>query len=186
MHAGSGNTVRSMTNLLHECAAAFAATKPFVGNPPEYLSFFRSVATKRALHAESASSVWSCFNSTVYPRFQLDLVRSYRWAMEWIVNEHPGVRVLLYSGELDLHYNYLALDAWTRQMKWPGQTSLVAAPLRPWVPGLIDTLFPQTPWGATRQVGNVTILRVAGAGHETCRDLPHVCPAYFRDFVLAK
>ena len=24
------------------------------------------------------------------------------------------------SGELDLHYNYIALDAWTREMKWAG------------------------------------------------------------------
>ncbi len=103
--------------------------------------------------------------------------------MEWIVNEHPTVRVLLYSGELDLHYNYLALDAWTREMKWAGQAALLAAPLRPWTP--VNAPTPQT-WGSIRQVGNLTILRVAGAGHETCRDLPHVCPAYFRDFVLAK
>ena len=104
--------------------------------------------------------------------------------MESIVNDHPTVRVLLYSGELDLHYNYLALDAWTRAMKWDGQAALVAAPLRPWMPA--NTPTSTSPWGSTRQVGNLTILRVAGAGHETCRDVPHVCPAYFRDFVLAK
>jgi carboxypeptidase C (cathepsin A) len=115
----------------------------------------------------------------VYPRFQLDLVRSYKWAMEAVL-AHGGVRVLVYSGVLDVHYNYLALDAWTRSMTWSGAAALRAAPLVPWRPDTDE----ESSWGEVRQVGQLSVLRVANAGHETCRDLPQVCPAFFSEFVF--
>jgi carboxypeptidase C (cathepsin A) len=124
-------------------------------------------------------SNWTCFNSSVYPRFQLDLVRSYKWAMEAVL-AHGGVRVLVYSGVLDVHYNYLALDAWTRSMTWSGAAALRAAPLVPWRPDTDE----ESSWGEVRQVGQLSVLRVANAGHETCRDLPQVCPAFFSEFVF--
>ena len=151
---------------------------PFVSNPPEFLKFFRSEDVKRRLHAQDAPSNWTCFNSTVYPRFTLDLVRSYKWAMERVLS-HSDVKVLVYSGVLDVHYNYLALDAWTRSMEWAGSGTLRAAELQPWRPSAGDSS-----WGEFRRAGQLTVLRVANAGHETCRDLPRVCPAFFGDFVL--
>ena len=153
---------------------------PFVGNPPEFLKCFRTAAVKRSLHAEDAPSNWTCFNSTVYPRFTLDLVRSYKWAMEAVL-AHGGVKVLVYSGVLDVHYNYLALGAWTRSMTWSGSSELRAAPLTEWLPP-----GETASWGQVRRAGQLSVLRVSNAGHETCRDLPRVCPAFFSEFVYNK
>jgi hypothetical protein len=104
------------------------------------------------------------------------------------------VKVLVYAGVLDLRYNYLALDAWTRSMDWAGAAALRAAPLTQWTPhgggggGGDNDNGPggsnRSSWGEVRRARQLSVLRVSNAGHETCRDRPQACPAFFSDFVL--
>eukprot|EP01047_Picozoa_sp_COSAG01_P004804 COSAG01_NODE_160_length_23692_cov_9.703599_10_plen_208_part_00 len=116
-------------------------------------------------------------------------MRSYKWAMEAVL-AHAEVKVLVYAGVLDLRYNYLALDAWTRSMDWAGAAALRAAPLAQWTPhgsgGDNDngTGGGNRSWGEVRRARQLSVLRVSNAGHETCRDRPQACPAFFSDFVL--
>ena len=158
----------------------------FVGNPENYLSFFRSKSTRRALNAEVAPSIWAA-SIRVSIR---DLSGS-----STVVSLGNGVdcaraskrRVLLYSGVLDFHYNYLALDAWTREMRWPRQLGAekLAPLLVPWVPQVAQ--MPQmpsmasseAPWGHTRQVGNLTIF----ASHRRwTRDYVEIYRTFARHF----
>ncbi|KAJ1865095.1 hypothetical protein H4R99_001461 [Coemansia sp. RSA 1722] len=76
-----------------------------------------------------------------------------------------GVRVLNYAGDADLICNWMGNKALMMGVQWPGNERFAAAPDRQWV---VDGRA----LGEVRSFGNMSFLRVYGAGHMVALDQP--------------
>ncbi|KAL7418832.1 hypothetical protein Q5752_006516 [Cryptotrichosporon argae] len=76
-----------------------------------------------------------------------------------------GVRILNYAGTLDFICNHIANEMWMDRLEWSGQSAYQAAALVDWhVDGELA--------GSYKTSGNLTLLKVLGAGHMVPTDQP--------------
>eukprot|EP01120_Amphizonella_sp_Union-15-10_P013034 TRINITY_DN597_c0_g1_i1.p1 TRINITY_DN597_c0_g1~~TRINITY_DN597_c0_g1_i1.p1 ORF type:complete len:429 (-),score=52.06 TRINITY_DN597_c0_g1_i1:23-1309(-) len=107
--------------------------------------------------------VWQTCNNDVNSRFGVDSIRSFRWELPAVLKS--GIRVVVYSGDLDLICNYVGGYAWVSSMDWPGQQDFNKAPHLTWkVNG--------NPAGLSTSAMNLTFVQVFEAGHMVPHDQP--------------
>lgn len=110
----------------------------------------------------NSNSQWSSCNFQVNGKFQGDWMHNYQTDLPDLLN--AGIRVLVYSGDLDFVCNWIGGKAWATQMKWPGQAGFDAAPDVAW----------NNNAGEVRSYHNLSFLRVHNAGHMVPMDQPVV------------
>ncbi|KAJ1776500.1 hypothetical protein LPJ62_006702 [Coemansia sp. RSA 2167] len=76
-----------------------------------------------------------------------------------------GIRVLVYAGDADYICNWYGNKAWTMEMEWSGQELFNAAADKVWMADGVEG-------GEARAFGNLTFVRVFGAGHMVPYDQP--------------
>ncbi|KAJ2147651.1 hypothetical protein IW142_001529 [Coemansia sp. RSA 564] len=76
-----------------------------------------------------------------------------------------GIRVLVYAGDADYICNWYGNKAWTMEMEWTGQELFNAAADKVWMADGVEG-------GEARAFGNLTFVRVFGAGHMVPYDQP--------------
>jgi len=97
--------------------------------------------------------------------FGVDREESFRFDVPVILK--ANVRVLVYSGMLDLICNYDGGAAWTAGMKWSGQQQFNSLPLTDWSYG-------GSVVGHGKSTSGFTWLEVEEAGHMVPHDQPAV------------
>ncbi|KAI8371622.1 Alpha/Beta hydrolase protein [Radiomyces spectabilis] len=78
-----------------------------------------------------------------------------------------GVRVLLYSGDVDWTCNWYGTKAWALELEWPGKQDFNQAQDEQWFSWTSGEIA-----GEVRSHGNLTFLRVYDAGHMVPMDQP--------------
>ncbi|XP_046988685.1 venom serine carboxypeptidase-like [Schistocerca americana] len=139
-----------------------------------FADFLQSADVRRAIHVGDAefSSVGQVYAKMV-PRFMST-------ARHWL--EHlldSGIRVLCYSGQLDLIVAYaLSADAF-RHLQWQHAAQYREADRQPWYVG--SSLA-----GYMKTGGNLTELLVRGAGHMVPTDKPEFALQMVTDFTRGR
>jgi len=108
---------------------------------------------------------WGACNDEVNEMFSVDIIQSYRFDVPYVLK--AGVRVMVYSGMLDLICNYFGGAMWTSGMKWPGQTKFNNLPLQDWT-------YNGDVAGHVKSYQGFTWLEVEDAGHMVPHDQPAV------------
>jgi len=106
--------------------------------------------------------------------FTVDREESYSYKVPLLLDS--GIRVLVYSGMLDLICNYVGGEMWTSAMQWSGQPGFVSAQYAPWV------ISGQTA-GYFKGYEGLTWLEVEGAGHMVPHDQPSNALAMLKTFL---
>jgi carboxypeptidase C (cathepsin A) len=119
-------------------------------------------------------TTWQACNDDVNSMFAVDIEQSYRFDVPLILAS--GVRVIVYSGMLDLICNYVGGAMWTAGMKWPGQNGFVNTPYHDWKVGSQVA-------GHVKSYQSFTWLEVEGAGHMVPHDQPSASLAMLKTFL---
>ncbi|KAI4104097.1 MAG: hypothetical protein LQ339_003950 [Xanthoria mediterranea] len=131
-------------------------------------------AVRKAIHAPD-KQIESC-NRTVFDTLSREEVEpaAYRILPEILAR---GVKVHLYSGDLDALLNHWGTELVVQNMTWNGKQGLQHPPNHEFI--LNGTCVGN--WGYER---NLSYHHILNAGHMTAHDKPAVMFAYIRDFVL--
>ncbi|CAO1600968.1 hypothetical protein XANCAGTX0491_004638 [Xanthoria calcicola] len=137
-------------------------------------SWLNQPAVRKAIHAP-AKQIESC-NRTVFDTLSQEEVEpaAYRVLPEILAR---GVKVHLYSGDLDALLNHWGTELVVQNMTWNGKQGLHYPPNHEFI--LNGTCVGN--WGYER---NLSYHHILNAGHMTAHDKPAVMFAYVRDFVL--
>ncbi|KAI9337963.1 Alpha/Beta hydrolase protein [Obelidium mucronatum] len=76
-----------------------------------------------------------------------------------------GVKVLVYAGDADFVCNWVGNEAWLNAMEWSGQEGYLNAPTGPFIVDKLEA-------GLFKTYGNLTWLKIYGAGHMVPYDKP--------------
>jgi len=106
---------------------------------------------------------WKPCENTVGSAFYQDTLESYKVDIPTILS--AGVRVVIYSGDLDLICNWMGGYQWSLSMQWPGQNELVNATAKTWLVNGVAA-------GNSISAQGFTFLRVFDAGHMVPHDKP--------------
>ncbi|KAG0167637.1 hypothetical protein DFQ28_005689 [Apophysomyces sp. BC1034] len=129
---------------------------PQDGPPATYQTFLNSQATRTAIGAQT--QYVECSNRAGGKFGQTgDNTRNYAPAVADILNS--GVQVLLYAGDADFICNWYGNYAWSSRLKFAGSDVYQSKSMQAW------TLDGEEV-GQAQQGGNLTFVRVYGAGHE--------------------
>jgi len=105
----------------------------------------------------NSTKPWSVCNFGVNGMFRADVEESFAWELPAILEK--GIRVVVYSGDLDLICNWYGGRMWTDALKWSGQKGYNAAHWQKW-----------GGYGEFKKYENFTFVRVFNAGHMVPHD----------------
>ena len=83
-----------------------------------------------------------------------------------------GLPVLIYSGEFDFACNWMGGDAWTKDLKWSGQTEFAK-----------QEMVPESTYGFARIYKNFKFLKFSNAGHMVPLDQPEAALQMINKFM---
>ncbi|KAL8978597.1 MAG: hypothetical protein Q9205_005853 [Flavoplaca limonia] len=137
--------------------------------------WLNQAAVRKAVHAPK-KQVEGC-NATVFGQLSQEEVEpvAYRVLPEIL---QRGVKVHIYSGDLDMLLNYWGTELVVQNMTWNGKQGLQHPPNHEFI--LNGTCVGH--WGYER---NLSYHHILNAGHMAPHDQPAVMFAYIRDFVLS-
>jgi carboxypeptidase C (cathepsin A) len=75
---------------------------------------------------------WSITSDQVYNNFNADEQKSVRYVIPLLVRQ---IRVMIYTGNMDLNCNVAGVDAYIREMQWPDWGKYYDAPRTQWNAG---------------------------------------------------
>jgi len=113
----------------------------------------------------------------VNSKFTVDVVESFAWEIPFILEK--GLRVVVYSGDLDLICNWFGGFAWTNALRWSGAEEFNKAEMKVWKNGKISA-------GEAKTYKNFTFVRVYNAGHMVPHDQPESALAIEENIVYGK
>jgi len=105
------------------------------------------------------NKTWNVCSFAVNGMFTIDVEESFAWEVPYILER--GLRVVVYSGDLDLICNWFGGRIWTENMRWSGQNGFIQAPFKQW-----------KTYGEAKTFENFTFVRVYNAGHMVPHDQP--------------
>jgi len=117
---------------------------------------------------------WEACSDSVNEMFGVDREESFAFDVPTLLNS--GIRVLVYSGKLDLICNYFGGVAWTNAINWPGQNAFINTPLHSWKVGTQVA-------GQAKSAQGLTWLQVEAAGHMVPHDQPAAALALLKTFL---
>ena len=121
---------------------------------------------------EGAGIEYQACSKEVYLRFLFDFMQDYEDAMGEL-QEANNIPMLIYAGDADYICNWMGNDAWTRDLD-PGIAGV----------GENDFVLSDGTVGARyRTTGQLTFMRIFGAGHMVPMDQPETALAMLNDFI---
>jgi hypothetical protein len=128
--------------------------------------FLQNTRTRRSLHVPRGV-MWSNGDAP-YAALSKDQEQSALTALGLVLRHFP---VLLFNGDLDVVCNFIGTASFTRHaLEWPGRDAFNAAPERIWT--VEGTAVESNTAGYWKTGGNLTLMVVFDAGHNTARDQP--------------
>jgi len=131
---------------------------------------------KRELGVRSGVE-WAACNFQVNSKFTVDVEESFAWEIPFILEK--GLRVVIYSGDLDLICNWYGGFAWTNALRWSGAVEFNKAEMRVWNNGKASA-------GEAKTYKNFTFVRVYNAGHMVPHDQPANALAIEENIIYGK
>jgi len=89
-----------------------------------------------------------------------------------------GIKILNYVGTLDAACDHFGQSLWMAEMPWSGQEGYLAAPTEDW---MVDGEVA----GTIKTFGDLTLLKIFGAGHLVPTDKPKEALAMFTEWIEA-
>eukprot|EP01063_Lacrimia_lanifica_P013415 TRINITY_DN2005_c0_g2_i5.p1 TRINITY_DN2005_c0_g2~~TRINITY_DN2005_c0_g2_i5.p1 ORF type:complete len:450 (+),score=220.19 TRINITY_DN2005_c0_g2_i5:49-1398(+) len=120
------------------------------------------------------SKEWETCNYQVNGDFSADWMHNYQQVVPPMLE--GGVRVLIYSGDLDFVCNWLGNKAWSQALPWSGHAAFNAAADNDWNNGA----------GKLRTAKGFSFMQVHKAGHMVPFDVPEAALQMVKDFVVDK
>jgi len=126
-------------------------------------NYLNEPSVQQQLGVASQGITWEACSDDVNSQFGVDRLQSFSFDVPLILK--AGVRVVVYSGDLDLICNWMGGYEWVTAMSWSGQTAFVNAPQVTWHVSGNSAGMAQTAQG-------LTFVRVYQAGHMVPHDQP--------------
>jgi len=123
----------------------------------EPITRYLNQASVRQQLGVNSSKPWDVCSFSVNGMFAVDVEESFAWELPFILEK--GIRVVVYSGDLDLICNWYGGRMWTDALKWSGQKGYNAARWQRW-----------GSYGEFKHYENFTFVRVFNAGHMVPHD----------------
>ncbi|OAA69860.1 carboxypeptidase Y [Cordyceps fumosorosea ARSEF 2679] len=150
--------------------------------PPELNRFLNDPQTMKAIGVERK---WGMCNfEQVYNAF----LKTGDWMKPGPVQAVPDVLaqvpVLVYAGDTDYICNWLGNQAWTKALEWPGKAAFNSAqeqPLRLAGGGGAGSCGKE--YGKVTRAGNLSFMRIYGAGHMVPEDQPEAALDFFNRWI---
>ncbi|WVO23595.1 uncharacterized protein IAS62_004950 [Cryptococcus decagattii] len=120
---------------------------------------------RHILGVDKLRSNWSSCDGSVFTRFTQSLDNTGKTWLYVAGLLERGVRVLNYVGMLDFICNHVANELWMERLEWSGKEGYNAADFNGWV---VDGHRA----GEFKTYGNLTMLKIRGAGHMVPYDKP--------------
>ncbi|KIR37376.1 cathepsin A (carboxypeptidase C) [Cryptococcus deuterogattii MMRL2647] len=120
---------------------------------------------RHILGVDNLRSNWSSCDGSVFTRFTQSLDNTGKTWLYVAGLLERGVRILNYVGMLDFICNHVANELWMERLEWSGKEGYNAADFNDWV---VDGHRA----GEFKTYGNLTMLKIRGAGHMVPYDKP--------------
>ncbi|CAH0059005.1 unnamed protein product [Clonostachys solani] len=111
---------------------------------------------------------------STYDSCNFDINRNFMFAGDWMKPYHrivpdvlDKIPVLIYAGDKDFICNWLGNQAWTDELEWSGHAGFSKAELKD-----LKTPNAKKEYGKVKSSGNLTFMRIYGAGHMVPMDQP--------------
>ena len=93
-------------------------------------AFLNRADVQQSLGVASQGITWQSCNMQVNQMFGNDWMRDFNQTIPALLGS--GIRVMIYSGDVDFICNWLGNKAWSLALEWPGKASFNAANDAPW------------------------------------------------------
>ncbi|WVN87339.1 uncharacterized protein L203_102517 [Cryptococcus depauperatus CBS 7841] len=134
---------------------------------------------RQVLGVDKKQGNWSSCDDLVFNRFSQSLDSTGKTWLYVAGLLERGVRVLNYVGVLDFICNHIANEMWMERMEWTGKVGYNAAQFEEWnVDGHRA--------GEFKTHGNLTMLKIRGAGHMVPYDKPKEALTMFKAWLEAE
>ncbi|AFR98075.1 cathepsin A (carboxypeptidase C) [Cryptococcus neoformans C23] len=120
---------------------------------------------RHTLGVDKLRSNWSSCDGSVFTRFTQSLDNTGKTWLYVAGLLERGVRVLNYVGMLDFICNHVANELWMERLEWSGRAGYNVAEFNDWI---VDGHRA----GEFKTYGNLTMLKIRGAGHMVPYDKP--------------
>ncbi|KAK8845458.1 hypothetical protein IAR55_006171 [Kwoniella newhampshirensis] len=133
---------------------------------------------RKALGVDSTVGNYSSCNGPVGMNFALNLDLTGQTWLYVAQLLHRGIRVLNYVGQRDFICNHVANEKWMEKLEWTGKAQYNAAEFGEWT---VDGKAA----GTYKTSGNLTMLKIKGAGHMVPYDKPLEALTMFNSWLSA-
>jgi carboxypeptidase C (cathepsin A) len=106
---------------------------------------------------------WEACSMSVHADMMGDWLRNYDTVIPGMLQD--GIRVMIYAGVEDFICNWVGNQRWVDALPWSGSGKWAGAPERKWAVNGTEA-------GTVKNVGPLTFVKVAGAGHMVPMDQP--------------
>eukprot|EP00033_Pygsuia_biforma_P000197 GCRY01000247.1.p1 GENE.GCRY01000247.1~~GCRY01000247.1.p1 ORF type:complete len:449 (-),score=84.59 GCRY01000247.1:99-1409(-) len=149
--------------------------KPLCYNMTGIIDYLNLASTQEALGVPHHIK-WSPCNMEVHAHFTIDWVQSMEPRIAHMLK--GGVRVLVYSGDLDFSVNWYGGKYWTSALDWEHQRDFNAVVLK-------DFIVNGESAGQVRTSNGLSFFRVYNAGHLVPYDKPQQALAMLNSFMFS-
>ncbi|XP_052139940.1 serine carboxypeptidase-like 50 [Oryza glaberrima] len=148
------------------------------GYPTRPLRDFLNTGEAKAALGARSDVEWARCSEAVSAALADDIMRSARGDVEAVFLAPDGVRVLLFQGVFDLHSGPASVEAWVRELAWPGLGAFLAAERAVW------RLGDEQLAGYVQRSGALANVVIVGAGHMAAGDNRPAAQAMIEGWVL--
>ena len=153
----------------------YARERPYPTRP--LLDFLNSDEAKAALGARR-DVAWARCSEAVSEALGEDIMRSAKRDVEAVLARNGTARVLLFQGVFDLHSAPASVEAWVRELAWPGLPAFLDADRAVWRLGSGRLA------GYVQRSGALANVVIVGAGHMAAGDNRPAAQAMIEGWVL--
>ncbi|ODO01955.1 cathepsin A (carboxypeptidase C) [Cryptococcus wingfieldii CBS 7118] len=133
---------------------------------------------RRVLGVEEKKGKWESCDGPVFTAFNTNLDNTGQTWLYVSALLERGVRVLNYVGMLDFICNHIANELWMERLEWTGKEGYNAADFGDWT-------VEGKKAGEFKTYGNLTMLKIRGAGHMVPYDKPVEALTMVNDWLSA-
>ncbi|PAN29570.1 hypothetical protein PAHAL_5G235100 [Panicum hallii] len=153
----------------------YARERPYPTRP--LLNFLNTDGAKAALGARR-DVAWVRCSKAVSEALGEDIMRSVKRDVEAVLARNGTARVLLFQGVFDLHSAPASVEAWVRELAWPGLPAFLDADRAVWRLGSGRLA------GYVQRSGALANVVIVGAGHMAAGDNRPAAQAMIEGWVL--